>query len=108
MREWTDPHIADHGERLWNEISFLGLHRPGYTSVIDELPPSFRWLDGESSGIKMVSQELSSSEIRARMNADAFGEYERTKIMSRNMSKIEGLMPAPVLAHILRNELYQS
>ena len=115
MRSWTDPVIKNHGELLWNELSFLGLVRPGYSGDFEELPPKFRWIHDKDSSIKMVTQELSSSEIRARMNTDvgqgerdsAFGEFERSNIQSRNMSKIEGLMPAAVLAHILRNDLYQ-
>jgi nicotinate (nicotinamide) nucleotide adenylyltransferase len=111
IREWTDPVIEDHGEKLWNECAFLGLHRPGHTQDFAELPPNFRWLDDFSSGNqKIVTQELSSSEIRGRMgikDSQKFGEYERAKMTARNFRKIEGLMPAAVVAHILRNDLYK-
>jgi len=40
--------------------------------------------------------------------APAYGAQERYDIQQGNFSRAEGLVPSAVLAHILRNALYQS
>lgn len=106
MRSWKADNIPDHGHRLWQECSFLGLPRPGYMSNMQELPIKFRWLTDSTrvSNANLVTSELSSSEVRNRIQS--FGEFERENIVQRNLQSIEGLMPASVVAHILRNNLY--
>jgi nicotinate (nicotinamide) nucleotide adenylyltransferase len=92
------------GEELWNNVSFLGLRRPGFVDEnMMELPPAFRWI---SSSDKLSGADA-GEDVRARMMAGGrFGDYERAAITERDFTRIEGLMPAGVVAHIIRNELY--
>jgi nicotinate-nucleotide adenylyltransferase len=98
IRQW------DRGQELWENIAFLGLRRPGFVGGEMELPPSFRWISEMNNS---VVADADGGDVRARMMAGGrFGDYERAAITERDFTRIEGLMPAGVVAHIIRNELY--
>jgi nicotinate (nicotinamide) nucleotide adenylyltransferase len=97
LRSW------DEGARLWAEETFLVINRPDYSIEDQELPPHMIRLEAPHNQFTLVSQRLSSSEVRKRL---AFGEMERSAIHSKNYALVEGLVPAAVLAHIIRYKLY--
>ena len=97
-------------------------HRYDYRG---ELPPNFTRLEpAEGDNITLVGEELSSSEVRARLTARprqpgppstlrrksgfSNGDEEREAILSGHFMRAEGLVPSAVLAHIIRYRLYQN
>lgn len=97
----------DEGERLWAEESFIVINRPGYELANRELPPHATRLEPPGNGFVLASQELSSSEVRKRLRYTSnFGDLERTAINDKKYAMVEGLVPAAVLAHIIRYRLY--
>mmetsp|Transcript_15630 Transcript_15630/g.45696 ORF Transcript_15630/g.45696 Transcript_15630/m.45696 type:complete len:231 (-) Transcript_15630:57-749(-) len=97
----------DEGERLWAEENFIIIDRPGYElNDAAQYPPNSTKLEPPGKAFTLASQELSSSEIRKRL-AMQFGERERDALRGRNYPMVEGLVPAPVLAHIIRYRLYE-
>ncbi|KAJ1624612.1 hypothetical protein T492DRAFT_1045886 [Pavlovales sp. CCMP2436] len=100
LKEW------DEGERLWAEENFIVIHRPGFP-LKDELPPHATQLEPPGNAFTLASQELSSSEIRKRLRYESnFGELERSAMQDKNYAMVEGLVPAAVLAHIIRYRIY--
>jgi len=127
LKAWDAPGVPDAGVRLWNECNFLVLDRPGY-EIPDNLPPNFIELTA-LAGSKIVTEEVSSSEIRRRISkpkpqqhgagervrrqSSAFGESEKHEIeqaMSSggNFEMVDGLLTPAVLAHIIRYRLYSA
>jgi nicotinate-nucleotide adenylyltransferase len=122
LKSWDAPGVPDAGMRLWNECSFLVLDRPGY-ELPESLPANFTQLTA-AAGTTIVTEEVSSSEIRRRIakpqqpqrantpnKAGNFGESEKFEIeqaMSSdgNFSMVDGLLTPAVLAHIIRYRLY--
>jgi len=117
LKDW------DEGERLWAETAFIIIRRPGYELGEQELPPHATQLEAPNGAFTLASQEMSSSEIRKRLSfvppqpaltrsssyvpqQHKFGERELGHLSGRNYSMVEGLIPAAVLAHIIRYELY--
>lgn len=84
LKNWED------GEKLFADVSFLIISRPGYPISEDELPPNFEYLVRPDITISMT--KLSSSEIRKRVGMD--------------ITLVDGLVPSSVLAYIIRNKLY--
>ncbi|MCJ7793038.1 MAG: nicotinate-nicotinamide nucleotide adenylyltransferase [Candidatus Marinimicrobia bacterium] len=86
------PQIKDwyEGEKLQQEVNFLVIPRPGYEKK--KVPKNFIWL--AAPDLQLAHTQLTSTEIRKRLGKD--------------FSLVEGLIPAPVLAHIIRNKLYGS
>lgn len=66
LKAWDAPGVPDAGVRLWNECNFLVLDRPGY-EIPDNLPPNFIQLTA-LAGSTIVTEEVSSSEIRRRIS----------------------------------------
>ena len=67
IRSWAAPGVPDAGERLYSECEFLLMERPGY-DLPERLPPNFHVLVGDGSLVhNVVSEEISSSEIRRRI-----------------------------------------
>lgn len=101
--------------------------RPGYELGAQELPPKAIELEAPGGAFTLASQEMSSSEIRKRLTyvpqqppealtkrsssyvpqQHKFGERELEQLSGRNYSMVEGLIPAAVLAHIIRYDLYK-
>lgn len=88
------------GQELWNEFGFLGMRRPGFIETDIQLPPNFRWIDDEKNGGN------GTAVVRKFIQQAQFGKFEREAIRSKDFARIEGLMPAGVVAHIIRNDLY--
>lgn len=65
LKSWGAPGVPDAGVRLWNECRFLVLGRPGY-EVPESLPANFTQLTA-AAGTTIVTEEVSSSEIRRRI-----------------------------------------
>jgi len=122
LKQWDAPGVPDAGVRLWNECNFLVLDRPGYD--MPEMPANFQRLTA-ITGTKIVTEEVSSSEIRRRILRPAqtsatlrgaeknFGDAERDELQhamseqgGRNFSMVDGLLTPAVLAHIIRYRLY--
>ena len=103
----------ENGEKLVAENDFIVISRPGY-EIEGPLPPNCMLLQapGGPAGSTVVADNLSSSEVRKRLatrtTARTFsnGDAERTVIQQGDFSRAEGLVPAAVLAHIVRYELY--
>ena len=110
------------GEKLVTENNFLVVNRPGF-NFSGELPPNFTRLEpAEGDNIVLVGEELSSSEVRARLTTPhpgppstlrmssgfSNGDEERAAIQGGDFMRAEGLVPSAVLAHIIRYKLYQS
>jgi len=104
LKSWDAPGVPDAGERLYNECAFLVMERPGYPMPKD-LPSNFTILT-PVQGTTIVTEEVSSSEIRRRINTKNFGDSERTELEQGNFSMVDGLLPPAVLAHIIRYKLY--
>ena len=118
VKSWEAPGVPDAGARLWNECRFLVLDRPGFDDV-PELPANFQRLTA-ITGTKIVTEEVSSSEIRRRILRPAqtqpksnFGDVERDELQhamseqgGHNFSMVDGLLTPAVLAHIIRYRLY--
>ena len=66
------------GEKLYNECSFLVVDRPGYT-LPQGLPSNFTLLK-PIQGTTIVTEEISSSEIRKRIKSPNFGDTERSEL----------------------------
>ncbi|KAG8470415.1 hypothetical protein KFE25_008836 [Diacronema lutheri] len=99
----------DEGERLWAEESFVVINRPGYELGNEALPPHATRLEPPGNAFTLVSAELSSSEVRKRLRLTSnFGDLERTAINQKNYGLVEGLVPAAVLAHIMRYRIYEN
>ena len=91
------------GQQLWNEFGFLGMRRPGLEETSVQLPPNFRWIDD----VNGPSNGADDGTVGRRLIQGAqFGKFEREAIKSKDFARIEGLMPAGVVAHIIRNGLY--
>lgn len=110
--EWGCDAIPtrDAGPMLFREAKFVVINRPGYV-----VPAETRAKMGRNfvaltplTGTTLVTQRLSSSEIRTRIrsNDQQFELHERSAIAQGNFAMVEGLMPPAVLAHIIRNNLY--
>merc|ERR1711963_487466 len=87
-------HLWDEGDRvewLLNECKWLVFDRPGFP-LPEDLKPNYELVNAVKN-CTIVSQELSSSEIRMRIKTD--------------LNLVDGLIPPSVLAHIVRYKLYQ-
>eukprot|EP00448_Togula_jolla_P008838 CAMPEP_0170595158 /NCGR_PEP_ID=MMETSP0224-20130122/14402_1 /TAXON_ID=285029 /ORGANISM="Togula jolla, Strain CCCM 725" /LENGTH=270 /DNA_ID=CAMNT_0010919299 /DNA_START=14 /DNA_END=826 /DNA_ORIENTATION=- len=92
IAEWD---VGERKEWLLNECRWLVFDRPGFDMPTElEMTPNFTVVN-PMQGCKLAHQELSSSEIRKRI-----------KLNMGNMAMVEGLVPPPVLAHIVRYNLY--
>jgi nicotinate (nicotinamide) nucleotide adenylyltransferase len=102
LDQWTPINETTGKSKIWEEVNFLGLPRPGYALAKDVVqPPSIVWLtDDHIEGVNLVTAETSSSEIRKRLKT--FGDCRE----HRNLTCVEGLIPSAVVAHIIRNGLY--
>ena len=81
LKSWPAPGVPDAGERLWNEVNFLVMERPGY-AIPEGLPPNFALLT-PAAGTTIVTEEVSSSEIRRRIQrAPNFGETEKSELQA--------------------------
>ncbi len=123
IHTWPAEGVEDAGRKLVSENKFLVVNRPGYEWK-GSVPPNFVWLEPpEGENFRLVGQELSSSEVRARLNvptrlfrastlrsASGFsnGDEERAAIQGGNFHRAEGLVPSAVLAHIIRYNLYSA
>jgi nicotinate-nucleotide adenylyltransferase len=76
------------GEKFWQEGHLLVIPRPGYERK--KLPKNFTWL--AAPDLQLAHTQLTSTEIRKRL--------------SKDFSLVDGLIPPPVLAHIIRYKLY--
>jgi hypothetical protein len=125
IEEWPAEGLVDAGKRLVAENNFLVVNRPGY-EYTGELRPNFARLEpAKGDNITLVGEELSSSEVRARLtprptkaapgtpsmlrrkSGFSNGDEEREAILGGDFMRAEGLVPSAVLAHIIRNNLYQ-
>lgn len=72
-----------------------------------DLPPNFHILSGDA-GTTIVTEEVSSSEIRRRLKPTTshFGEAERDELEHGHFNMVDGLLTPAVLAHIIRYGLY--
>jgi nicotinate-nucleotide adenylyltransferase len=75
-------------EELSKMIHFVGLERPGYPLLLNELPG---FLDGRVIPVSMPLIDISSTEIRRRLTNGVSARY---------------LIPAQVLSYIEENGLY--
>lgn len=113
LKSWPAPGVVDAGEKLYRECNFLLMERPGY-EIPPDLPDNFTLLEGGATQVQVVSEEISSSEIRRRIaprvtgDAKHFGEMERTELQQGNFTMVDGLLTPAVLAHIIRYRLYAS
>ena len=122
IHEWPAEGVPDAGEKLVAENNFLVVNRPGF-EYSGELPPNFTRLEpAKGDNITLVGEELSSSEVRARLtprprpgppstlrrkSGFSNGDEEREAILGGDFMRAEGLVPSAVLAHIIRYNLYQ-
>eukprot|EP00301_Raphidiophrys_heterophryoidea_P026717 c9288_g1_i2.p1 GENE.c9288_g1_i2~~c9288_g1_i2.p1 ORF type:complete len:160 (-),score=44.82 c9288_g1_i2:118-597(-) len=134
IQEWSDPECPTHdaGVQLYNREQFLVINRPGYHREDPNLPPNFEIISPFHSGTNIVAVFLSSSEVRNRINLEKSRQLksaddeirDRMLQASRTFSddnldstpsipepepwysEGEGLVPAAVLAHIVRYRLY--
>ena len=107
LKSWDAPGVENAGERLYRECRFLVMDRPGYLIPAD-LPPNFIRLTA-AEGTTIVTQEVSSSEMRKRMrmqHVHQFGDDERANMLQGNFTMVDGLLTPAVLAHIMRYRLY--
>eukprot|EP00965_Chrysotila_dentata_P217976 6190335-Pleurochrysis_carterae.AAC.3 len=88
LQDWTAPWVPDAGKRLYKECEFILLDRAGYT-IPTELPANFTLLKARE-GTQMVTEDVSSSEIRRRMNIGqsdfedlTHGNYNMVRMASR-------------------------
>ena len=88
------------------------LHNRGHNSVRTALrhlrTPNFIRLTA-AEGTTIVTQEVSSSEMRKRMrmqHVHQFGDDERANMLQGNFTMVDGLLTPAVLAHIMRYRLY--
>lgn len=100
----------EQGERareLSQHCKFIVIPRPGDESLRDAepLPPNFS-LARPVEGTIFSSQEMSSSELRKRVQRINYGDKERDAIEKGALWMIDGLIPAAVMAHIYRYKLY--
>lgn len=77
-------------KELADQVSFVGLKRPGYPSVEGELPD---WLRSSVTMIEMLQLDISSTDIRNRLSEGRSARY---------------LVPDPVLSYIRESRLYES
>jgi len=102
IREWGAPGIPDAGERLYRgEGQFILLDRPGFP-VPPDLPPNFIRLK-PLKGTQLITEDVSSSEIRRRMNID---DRDKAEMGRGNFMMVDGLLSPAVLAHIIRYRIY--
>jgi len=101
LRTWGAPGVPDAGERLYQHSKFILLDRAGY-AVPPDLPHNFTRLKARE-GTNMVTEDVSSSEIRRRMN---IGKDGVIALGRGNYQMVDGLLSPPVLAHIIRYKLY--
>jgi len=106
IKTWDAPGVEDAGMKLYNECNFLVMERPGYP-VPKEMPSNFTLLK-PVQGTTIVTEEVSSSEIRRRIKAPNFGDTERGALEQGNFNMVDGLLTPSILAHIIRYKLYQS
>ena len=105
IKDWDAPGVPNAGEILLRDRKFLVLDRPGY-GLPDNLPANFIKLKA-LEGTTLVTEDISSSEIRARIRiCRNFGENERDYLSSGNYRMVDGLLAPAVLAHIIRYQLY--
>jgi len=116
-REAIPTEVA--GPRLFAECNFIVINRPGYMipeEYAKRMKKNFHYLS-PMAGQTLVTQRLSSSEVRSRIRtpsmrsvprecSTSFGANEKVAIEDGNFAMVEGLMPPAVLAHIIRNRLY--
>ena len=103
IKTWGAPGVENAGEKLYREGNFLLLARPGYDIPLD-LPANFKLLTPQA-GTRIVTEDVSSSEIRKRIAAN-FGETERAEMQQGNFAMVDGLLTPAVLAHIIRYDIY--
>eukprot|EP00812_Abedinium_dasypus_P009234 NODE_2939_length_853_cov_258.096491.p1 GENE.NODE_2939_length_853_cov_258.096491~~NODE_2939_length_853_cov_258.096491.p1 ORF type:complete len:152 (+),score=32.04 NODE_2939_length_853_cov_258.096491:257-712(+) len=106
LRTWESKEGMT-GERLVSEFGFLVMRRPGYDIANDDLSvfgPHFHWLS-LPAGFCMVESTGSSTEVRRR--AKRHWEENQDGEVLRAPIFLEGLVPAAVLAFILRRGLYK-
>jgi len=127
--EWEIEGLAcpEAGQRLFRECRFLVINRPGYEvpkEIQEKMADNFTYLV-PLTGTTLVTQLLSSSEVRARIKMSddgddqtpmragsresvSFSESERGELEAGNFAMVEGLVSPAVLAHIIRYKLYCS
>mmetsp|Transcript_16331 Transcript_16331/g.34618 ORF Transcript_16331/g.34618 Transcript_16331/m.34618 type:complete len:277 (-) Transcript_16331:1249-2079(-) len=103
LQTWDAPGVPDAGERLYRDCEFILLDRAGYT-IPKNLPANFTRLTARE-GTQMVTEDVSSSEIRRRMN---IGQSDFEGLTHRKYNMVDGLLCPAVLAHIIRYKLYSS
>mmetsp|Transcript_28666 Transcript_28666/g.56322 ORF Transcript_28666/g.56322 Transcript_28666/m.56322 type:complete len:229 (+) Transcript_28666:52-738(+) len=100
LKTWDAPGVENAGQLLWEKCNFLVLPRPGY-EIPEKLPSNFRQI-AALPGLSIMSDNLSSSEIRARVRMQASLE----KGNQNPDHLVESLIPLPVLSHLRRYKLY--
>eukprot|EP00300_Choanocystis_sp_HF-7_P006205 c14550_g1_i1.p1 GENE.c14550_g1_i1~~c14550_g1_i1.p1 ORF type:complete len:163 (+),score=25.11 c14550_g1_i1:273-761(+) len=91
LHTWKSPGVPNAGELLKQHQKFLVVPRPGYpTSDSSKYSSNFRFMG--TLGHALVTQELSSTELRNRL--------------LEGRDRIEGLTQPVILAHIIRCNLY--
>lgn len=134
LESWTSDAVPEWGfqgmaqkqcaHALWNATNFIVINRPGY-----DIPEKLQSRMGKNFqllvplvGTTLVTQQLSSSEVRARLRrstsshseqsastsvrSNSIGESERARIADGDFELVDGLVPPAVLAHIIRYGLY--
>jgi len=108
LKSWDAPGVDKAGNWLYEHTSFLVMQRPGYVLPPD-LPANFELLTA-LSGTEIVTENVSSSEIRRRIGGEKinYGDVERVELQSGRLDMVDGLLTPSVLAHIIRYRLYQN
>ncbi len=93
LKNWYSEEITDAGLWLIANAKFIVVPRPGYDDNVTVVAgrPNFVFLK-PLPGCTLVSQELSSTNIRTRLQEGSH--------------LVDGLTPPIVLAHIIRNQLF--
>jgi nicotinic acid mononucleotide adenylyltransferase len=94
LKNWSSPGVANAGLWLIENAKFIVVPRPGtdFDNSLISNKPNFTFLK-PLPGCSLVSQELSSTEIRKRLGQGSYG--------------VDGLTQPIILAHIIRNHLYE-
>eukprot|EP00811_Abedinium_folium_P004155 NODE_13823_length_1144_cov_15.960669.p1 GENE.NODE_13823_length_1144_cov_15.960669~~NODE_13823_length_1144_cov_15.960669.p1 ORF type:complete len:245 (-),score=34.40 NODE_13823_length_1144_cov_15.960669:282-1016(-) len=103
LRTWESKE-GKTGDKLVSEFGFFVMPRPGYDVEGNDLSvfgPRFEWLS-LPAGFRMVESTASSTEVRRRAK-----KHWETDESSGVPNYLEGLVPAGVLAFILRRGLYK-
>merc|ERR1719469_1068973 len=82
------------------------LYRPGF-NLPPDLPPNFKRAT-PLKGTIFSSQEMSSSEVRNRVQKVNYGDRVKQAMEKGDAWMIDGLIPGAVRAHMIRYRLYQT